>query len=169
MMYCTGGIRCEYFSARLKAQGFQKVYKLQGGIQHYGNSFAQLQQAPPHWEGSLFVFDRRNTVPLGGAPPVVVGSCAHCGAPTETFVNCGNIDCNKLHLVCAKCLPVTAGFCSVPCSTAPRRRSLADPSATQGAPPGQADPNRLSTVKPHNVGRKEFDADAHGYRTGLQG
>ena len=40
MMYCTGGIRCEYFSARLKAQGFEKVYKLQGGVQHYGNRMA---------------------------------------------------------------------------------------------------------------------------------
>ena len=25
MMYCTGGIRCEYFSAALKAQGWKKV------------------------------------------------------------------------------------------------------------------------------------------------
>ena len=76
-----------------------------------------------------------------------------------------------------------------PCSTAPRRRppvtSLADLAATQGAPPGQPDPNRLpccrvpvsarrgaphavagccrlSSVKPHNVGRKEYDADEHG-------
>ena len=77
-----------------------------------------------------------------------------------------------------------------PCSTAPRRRppvtSLADLAATQGAPPGQPDPNRLpccrvpvsarrgaphavagccrlSSVKPHNVGRKDFDADRDGY------
>ena len=28
-MYCTGGIRCEYFGARLRAAGFEKVYKLQ--------------------------------------------------------------------------------------------------------------------------------------------
>ena len=27
-MYCTGGIRCEYFSAALKAQGWKKVAKL---------------------------------------------------------------------------------------------------------------------------------------------
>jgi len=40
MMYCTGGIRCEYFSAKLKAEGFEKVYKLQGGVQHYGNTMA---------------------------------------------------------------------------------------------------------------------------------
>ena len=26
MMYCTGGIRCEYFSAKLREQGFEKVY-----------------------------------------------------------------------------------------------------------------------------------------------
>ena len=40
MMYCTGGIRCEIFSAKLKQRGFKKVYKLQGGIQHYGNALA---------------------------------------------------------------------------------------------------------------------------------
>jgi len=114
MMYCTGGIRCEYFGARLRAAGFEKVYKLQGGVQHYGNAHAAAEEAPPRWKGSLFVFDRRNTVPLGGASPEVVGQCVHCGAPTEAFVNCGNIDCNKLHLVCEHCLPRTGGFCCPP-------------------------------------------------------
>ena len=61
-MYCTGGIRCEYFGARLRAAGFEKVYKLQGGVQHYGNAHAAAEKAPPRWKGSLFVFDRRNTV-----------------------------------------------------------------------------------------------------------
>ncbi|EOD39683.1 hypothetical protein EMIHUDRAFT_448921 [Emiliania huxleyi CCMP1516] len=148
-----------YFGARLRAAGFEKVYKLQGGVQHYGNAHAAAEEAPPRWKGSLFV-------PLGGASSEVVGQCVHCGAPTEAFVNCGNIDCNKLHLVCEHCLPRTGGFCCEPCSTAPRRRppvtSLADLAATQGAPPGQPDPNRLSSVKPHNVGRKEYDADEHG-------
>eukprot|EP00965_Chrysotila_dentata_P215639 6188896-Pleurochrysis_carterae.AAC.1 len=45
MMYCTGGIRCEIFSAKLKASGFKHVYKLQGGVQHYGNTFAAKQKA----------------------------------------------------------------------------------------------------------------------------
>lgn len=167
IMYCTGGIRCEFFSARLKARGFKNVYKLQGGVQHYGNAYATEERAPPGWKGSLFVFDRRNTVPIGGGGAAeVVGVCLHCGGKTETFVNCGNIDCNKLHLACPTCLPATGGFCCAPCGSAPRRRPLTDPSATQGPRPGAIDPNRLSAVKPDNIGRKEWVADADGFRPG---
>jgi len=197
MMYCTGGIRCEYFSAKLKQSGFKKVYKLQGGVQHYGNEFANTKKhaeaasmeeggnggsagggAAPHWKGSLFVFDRRNVMPMGSDE--VVGRCAHCGAPTEIFLNCGNIDCNKLHLVCSKCLPRTQGYCCESCSTAPRRRPLPVSDATgaegallsaesiaaltQGPRPGALDPNKLSSIKPANVPRKAFDADTHGFR-----
>ena len=53
MMYCTGGIRCEYFSAALKAQGWKKVYKLKGGVQHYGNTLGS--EGVPHWKGVLLV------------------------------------------------------------------------------------------------------------------
>jgi predicted sulfurtransferase len=174
MMYCTGGIRCEYFSAKLKAEGFEKVYKLQGGVQHYGNTMAarggaarvqeEVQAAAaaaaeqvaehgppssassssgssgsssgsgsghdgggsesgvssplvrlaaregkrrgkastastgpvPHWQGSMFVFDRRNTVRFGAEGTVAIGSdsiepigqCEHCSAKTEAFINC---------------------------------------------------------------------------------
>jgi predicted sulfurtransferase len=188
MMYCTGGIRCEYFSAKLKAEGFEKVYKLQGGVQHYGNTMAarcgaarvqeEVQAAAaaaaeqvaehgppssaisssgssgsssgsgsghdgggsesgvssplvrlaaregqrrgtastgpvphcregqwrgkastgpvPHWRGSMFVFDRRNTVRFGAEGTVAIGSdsiepigqCEHCSAKTEAFINC---------------------------------------------------------------------------------
>lgn len=218
MMYCTGGIRCEYFSAALKQQGYKKVYKLKGGIQHYGNTMARRAEAAggargagvdrqddgeaqgggetqggdetqgggvPHWKGSLFVFDRRNTVPLGDGSSEVIGRCHHCSAPTEAFVNCCNVDCNKLHLVCEACLTKHQGFCQPSCSAAPRRRLLSlalaigegDGSSgdgerpkldlatvlatTQGPAPNAPDVNRLSTVKPHGVGRAEFDADKH--------
>ena len=53
MMYCTGGIRCEYFSAALKAQGWKKVYKLKGGVQHYGNTLGG--EGVPHWKGARLV------------------------------------------------------------------------------------------------------------------
>ena len=43
MMYCTGGIRCEFYSARLKKRGFKNVYKLQGGVQHYANLMKQTR------------------------------------------------------------------------------------------------------------------------------
>ena len=218
MMYCTGGIRCEIFSAKLKQRGFKKVYKLQGGIQHYGNALAAgalgtaapddaavadaadaaadaapdaeaVADAPPDaadappkrrgtrlaagWKGSLFVFDRRSTLRFGakaGTEPI--GRCFHCGGATEAFVNCCNIDCNKLHLVCAACLRERAGFCCEPCTEAPRRRPLLlDGDAdldlskvvafTQGAAPGAADPNRLSSFKPGSLPRKQYDADRH--------
>ena len=216
MMYCTGGIRCEYFSARLKAQGFEKVYKLLGGVQHYGNEMGNKKEdeeekeddeeeeaavqeahvtpkpqrrtakkkATPHWRGSLFVFDRRNTLRFGdeatGASPPdkddVVGACMRCNTPTEAFVNCANIDCNHLHLICPKCLTMHKGFCSETCKTAPRRRPLdilagtadgdeidlkAVMAATQGAAPGKVDPNRLASFKPDNLPRREYDADKH--------
>ena len=32
MMYCTGGIRCELFSAKLKERGFQDVNQLEVGV-----------------------------------------------------------------------------------------------------------------------------------------
>ena len=41
MMYCTGGIRCELYSALLKKEGFENVYQLQGGIIKYGNRRGQ--------------------------------------------------------------------------------------------------------------------------------
>ncbi|MED5369712.1 MAG: rhodanese-related sulfurtransferase [Myxococcota bacterium] len=55
-MFCTGGIRCERATAWMKAQGFEKVFHLEGGILRY------LEQTPAqqsNWEGECFVFDRR--------------------------------------------------------------------------------------------------------------
>lgn len=61
-MYCTGGIRCEKYSAYLLTQGFERVYHLRGGI------LAYLEQIPPAeslWEGTCFVFDERVSVGHG--------------------------------------------------------------------------------------------------------
>jgi UPF0176 protein len=35
LMYCTGGIRCEKASAFMKAEGYEEVYQLKGGIHRY--------------------------------------------------------------------------------------------------------------------------------------
>ena len=71
-MYCTGGIRCEKYSAYLMSLGFTQVYHLQGGI------LAYLEQIPPReslWRGDCFVFDER--VALGhGLAPAPVGCMA---------------------------------------------------------------------------------------------
>ena len=58
-MFCTGGIRCEKSTAYLKAQGFEEVYHLQGGILKYLETVAEKDSL---WEGECFVFDNRVSV-----------------------------------------------------------------------------------------------------------
>jgi UPF0176 protein len=55
-MYCTGGIRCEKYSAYLLGQGFSEVYHLEGGILAY---LEQIPAAQSLWQGECFVFDER--------------------------------------------------------------------------------------------------------------
>lgn len=64
-MYCTGGIRCEKASAFMKAEGFEKVYHLQGGILRYLETIPADQNL---WQGDCFVFDRRVAVGHGLKP-----------------------------------------------------------------------------------------------------
>ncbi len=54
-MYCTGGIRCEKTSAWLAEKGIQ-IMQLEGGIINY---FAQVEDADQDYEGTCFVFDKR--------------------------------------------------------------------------------------------------------------
>lgn len=118
MMYCTGGIRCEVYSAILKQKGFEKIYQLDGGIIGYG-----LDQGNKHWEGKLFVFDDRLAIPIsedGEAP--VIGTCHICGTPNESYYNCANMDCNRLFLCCPSCLKQHSGCCCAECQQAPRLR-----------------------------------------------
>ncbi len=58
-MFCTGGIRCEKSTAYLKAQGFDEVYHLQGGILKY---LETVTEAETLWDGECFVFDNRVSV-----------------------------------------------------------------------------------------------------------
>lgn len=61
-MYCTGGIRCEKYSAYLMTQGFERVYHLRGGILAY---LEQIPEAQSLWQGTCFVFDERVSVGHG--------------------------------------------------------------------------------------------------------
>lgn len=117
MMCCTGGIRCEIFSAYLKERGFNKVYQLEGGIINYGQ-----KEGSKHWLGKLYVFDDRMTVPLSDEETPVVGVCYTCGGATENYYNCANMDCNFLFLSCTPCLEKHKGCCSEECSCSPRLR-----------------------------------------------
>lgn len=61
-MFCTGGIRCEKSTAYLRAQGFDEVYHLQGGILKYLETVPAEQS---RWDGECFVFDERVSVGHG--------------------------------------------------------------------------------------------------------
>lgn len=56
-MYCTGGIRCDVYSAALRQKGFKNLFTLHGGIQNY-----LREEGNEHWQGSLFVFDGRMAI-----------------------------------------------------------------------------------------------------------
>ncbi len=117
MMYCTGGIRCELYSAVLKAGGFENVYQLDGGIINYGQ-----KQGHQHWLGKLFVFDDRLIVPINDGETPTIGTCHHCGASIDHYYNCANMDCNELFLCCRECLKQFDGCCQMECKNAPRLR-----------------------------------------------
>ncbi len=61
-MFCTGGIRCEKSTALLRAQGFEEVFHLEGGILKYLETVPQAQSL---WQGECFVFDERVSVGHG--------------------------------------------------------------------------------------------------------
>lgn len=119
MMYCTGGIRCELYSAVMKKLGFNEVYQLEGGVINYG-----LQEGNVHWEGKLFVFDDRLAVSIDGKESPPISHCIHCKNGCDTYYNCANMDCNELFICCSPCLEVYKGCCAHLCKEGPRLRPL---------------------------------------------
>lgn len=120
MMYCTGGIRCEIYSALMKERGFKKVYQLKGGIIGYGNEVGS-----DHWKGKLFVFDDRLTVALSDEQQTPsIGKCRHCSGATDDYFNCANMDCNELFLCCSACLQQHSGCCCAACQGGARLRAI---------------------------------------------
>ena len=61
-MFCTGGIRCEKATAYVKAQGFEDVFHLKGGILKYLENVAEEDS---RWNGDCFLFDQRVAVGHG--------------------------------------------------------------------------------------------------------
>ncbi len=117
MMYCTGGIRCEFYSAVLRQEGFEKVYQLDGGVIGYG-----LEEGADHWKGKLFVFDDRLVVPISEEPAAPIAHCSLCQTACDVYYNCANMDCNKLFISCLSCLKEHRGCCCSACEEAGRVR-----------------------------------------------
>lgn len=96
--YCTGGIRCEALSALMKNRGFKEVYQIDGGIVKYGEKFGD----DGLWEGKLHIFDDRMVHQFSDKAKNI-GDCVHCQDKTSRYINCSNVACNRLVLVCENC------------------------------------------------------------------
>lgn len=99
--YCTGGVRCEILSVLMKNRGFKEVYQIDGGIVKYGQEFGD----DGLWEGSLYIFDGRMNHRFS-TNSKDIGDCVHCQSKTSNFINCADVSCNRLVLVCQECAPV---------------------------------------------------------------
>ncbi len=117
--YCTGGIRCEILSAAMINRGFQEVFQIQGGIVRYGETFKDKGL----WEGSLYVFDERMTMDFSDETKVI-GECEACSGPTKNFVNCANLGCKDLVLLCESCAEKPDNLVCKPNHTRGRAKDL---------------------------------------------
>lgn len=111
LMYCTGGIRCEKASAYMKHEGFENVFQLKGGIINYVNEIKR-KNLKSKFKGSNYVFDERMSEKVTEEKLV---SCRHCGSAHSTHVNCGNIPCHGLFVICPECEIKYEGCCSIEC------------------------------------------------------
>ncbi|MBD7964101.1 rhodanese-related sulfurtransferase [Fictibacillus norfolkensis] len=120
LTYCTGGIRCEKFSGFLLQEGFQDVSQLEGGIVTYGKDNEVQGKL---WDGKLYVFDERISVPVNRTEEdVVIATCYYCGKTEDRYVNCANPECNKQHVCCTECEVKHKRSCSKECLDHPRNR-----------------------------------------------
>ncbi|CAH8770603.1 rhodanese-related sulfurtransferase [Paenibacillus dendritiformis] len=125
LTYCTGGIRCEMLTAVMRKEGFEDVYQLDGGIVTYGKDPVTQGRL---FDGSCYVFDERISVPINHTDEnVVVGTCYHCGQPSENYINCADDTCHRQHLCCDACQAEYEGYCSEEC----RQHDSASPAAAR--------------------------------------
>jgi UPF0176 protein len=117
LMYCTGGIRCEKFSLLMEKQGFEDVNQLDGGILNYAK-----EEGGKHFKGKCFVFDDRLVVPVNEEDMEPIAYCEITGKPADTYINCANMDCNKLFVCSEEGAQVYDGCCSEECMNSERKR-----------------------------------------------
>jgi len=111
MLYCTGGIRCEKFSAYLRHRGFVNVFQLRGGVINYAHQIKKLK-LDSKFTGKNFVFDDR----MGErVTDDVIASCHQCGNPADTHVNCANDACHLLFIQCSECAKAFNSCCCKEC------------------------------------------------------
>lgn len=111
MLYCTGGIRCEKFSAYLRHQGFENIFQLKGGVINYAHQI-KTKQLDSKFVGKNFVFDDRMGERVTNE---VIAKCHQCNEPADTHINCANDACHLLFIQCEACAQKFDSCCSEEC------------------------------------------------------
>jgi len=117
LMYCTGGIRCEKFSVLMKEKGWDDVNQLHGGILNYAK-----EEGGKHFKGKCFVFDDRLVVPVNEEDMEPIARCEITGKPADTYINCANMECNKLFVCSEEGARKMEGCCSEECRQSEYKR-----------------------------------------------
>jgi UPF0176 protein len=118
--YCTGGIRCEKASAYMVERGFRDVYQLDGGIVNFIKRFPDT-----FWEGGMFVFDERRVVNPNSIEELKhIAQCHFCGKPTSYYINCHNVDCDRIIVSCHECKLANEYCCSDECRASVNKRKV---------------------------------------------
>jgi len=117
LMYCTGGIRCEKFSVLMKQKGWDDVNQLHGGILRYAR-----EEGGEHFEGKCFVFDDRLVVPVNKDNLQPIARCEITGKPADSYINCANMECNKLFVCSEEGAQIMDGCCSEECKQSEFKR-----------------------------------------------
>jgi len=110
LMYCTGGIRCEKFSVLMKQQGWEDVNQLHGGILNYAK-----EEDGKYFKGKCFVFDDRLVVPVNKDSLEPIARCEITGKTADSYINCANMECNKLFVCSEEGAELMEGCCSDEC------------------------------------------------------
>lgn len=117
LMYCTGGIRCEKFSILMRKKGYADVNQLHGGILTYAR-----EERGAHFKGKCFVFDDRLVVPVNPDDEEPISHCEISGVPCDTYINCANMECNRLFVCSEEAAVEMEGCCSEACKHSTKRR-----------------------------------------------
>ena len=117
LMYCTGGIRCEKFSVLMKQKGWDDVNQLHGGILRYAK-----EEGGEYFKGKCFVFDDRLVVPVNKDNLEPIARCEITGKPADSYINCANMECNKLFVCSEEGAQIMDGCCSEECKQSDYKR-----------------------------------------------
>jgi UPF0176 protein len=116
--YCTGGIRCEKASAYMVEKGFKNVYQLDGGIFNFIKKFPDT-----YWQGGMIVFDERRVINPNSKDELKhTSECHFCRKPTSYYINCHNVNCDRIIVSCQDCKVENEYCCSDECRGSENKR-----------------------------------------------